>query len=93
MMAVVVVVVVLAVLGFGLLIFWLMRRSQDEVPDSIEARAAQQPRVVGVDERGGAITDEDEPDAPPRDQTAFEDLLQDEIHDRGMEQPAADDEG
>ena len=92
MMAVVIIVVVVAVLAFGLLIFWLMRRAQREVPGFTEARAAQQTRGVATDERCGASTDADEPAAAPRDQAAFADLLQDEIHDRGLEQPRADDE-
>ena len=36
--------------------------------------------------------DAQEPPEPPRDGAAFESLLQDEIHDLGREQPAADDE-
>jgi hypothetical protein len=92
MTAVVIVLVLLAVLGFGMLVFWLMRGSRQEVPELTDARAAQGPRVVAVDEHGDAVTDADEPDAPPRDQTAFEDILQDEIRDRGMEQPRAGDD-
>jgi flagellar basal body-associated protein FliL len=90
--AIIAVIVVLLVLGFGLLIFWLMRRSQDEVPDIADAHAARHPQVVGTDERGRAITDADEPEAAPRDAGAFEGLLKDEIHDLGHEQPAADDD-
>ena len=77
---------------FGLLIFWLMRRSQTEVPQATDARAARQPQVVGTDEKGGAILDTDEAQEPPRDDAGFESLLQDEIHDRGMQPPRADDE-
>ena len=92
MVATVIVVVLIAVVAFGLLIFWLMRRSQTEVPQTTDARAARQPQVVGTDEKGDAILDVDEPAEPPRDDAGFESLLEDEIHDRGMRPPAADDE-
>ena len=92
MLAVVIVIVLAAVIVFGLLIFWLMRRTQQEVPHVADARDARYPQVVGTDEQGKAITDAEEPPAPARDGGAFEDLLQDEISDRGMEQPPADDE-
>jgi hypothetical protein len=88
----VIVIVLIAVVVFGLLIFWLMRRSQTEVPQATDARAAQHPQVVGTDEQGGAILDVDEPQTAPRDEGAFESLLQDEISDRGMQQPRPDDE-
>ena len=90
--AIIAVIVVLLVLGFGLLIFWLMRRSQVEVPDVADAHAARRPQVVGTDEHGGAITDADEPEAAPRDDAAFESILRDEIHDLGREQPTADED-
>jgi hypothetical protein len=91
MLAIVIVIVLVAVVLFGLLIFRLMRRSQTEVPQRTDARAARQPQVVGTDEKGAAILDTDEPEAP-HDDGAFESLLQDEIHDRGMQPPRADDE-
>jgi hypothetical protein len=90
--ATVIVIVLIAVVVFGLLIFWLMRRSQTDVPQATDARAARQPQVVGTDERGAAILDTDEPAEAPRDGGAFESLLQDEIHDLGMQQPPPDDE-
>ena len=92
MLATVIVIVLIAVVVFGLLIFWLMRRSQTEVPQATDARAARQPQVVGTDEQGDAILDTDEPAEPPRDDAPFEALLQDEIRDRGMQPPRPDDE-
>jgi hypothetical protein len=92
-LATVIVIVLIAVVVFGLLIFWLMRRSQTEVPQATDARAARQPQVVGTDESGAAILDTDEPVEPARDDGAFESLLQDEIHDLRRKGPAADDEG
>jgi len=86
------IVAVVLVLALGLLIFRLMRRSQTEVPGLTDARAAQHPQRVGTDERGDAILDTDEPAEAPRDEGAFEALLQDEINDRGMREPSADDE-
>lgn len=92
MLATVIVIVLIAVVVFGLLIFWLMRRSQTEVPQATDARAARQPQVVGTDEKGDAILDTQEAAAPPRDDAPFEALLQDEIRDRGMQPPRPDDE-
>jgi hypothetical protein len=86
------VVAVLLVLGVGLLVFWLMRRSQQEVPKAADALAARRPQVVGADQQGRPVMDTDEPSEAPRDTGAFENLLQVEIHDLGREQPAADDE-
>jgi len=92
MLATVIVIVLIAVVVFGLLIFRLMHRSQTEVPQATDARAARQPQVVGTDEKGDAILDTDEPAEPQRDGGAFETLLQDEIHDRGMKQPPPDEQ-
>ena len=90
--AIIAIVAVVLVLAFGLLIFKLMRRSQNEVPDLTDARAAQHPQVVGTDEQGRAILDSDEPEPAQRDEGAFENLLRDEIHDQGRDEPVADDE-
>jgi len=90
--AIIAIIAVVLVLVVGLLIFRLMRRSQNEVPDFTDARAAQHPQVVGIDEQGGTILDSHEPEPAQRDEGAFENLLRDEIHDQGREQPAADDE-
>ena len=92
MLATVIVIVLIAVVVFGLLIFWLMRRSQKEVPDFTDARAARHPQVVGTDEQGGVILDTDEPEPAQRDEGAFENLLRDEIHDQGRDEPAAPDD-
>ncbi len=48
--------------------------------------------MVGTDEQGRAIHASEEAPEPARDDAGFEALLQDEIHDLGHEQPAADDE-
>jgi hypothetical protein len=90
--AIVAIIAVLLVLGVGLLIFWLMRRSQTEVPDYADARAAQHPQVVGIDEHGREVAESQEPPAQTRDAGAFEGLLKDEIHDQGREEPAAPEE-
>jgi hypothetical protein len=90
--AIIAIIAVVLVLVVGLLIFRMMRRSQDEVPAFTDARAAQHPQVVGTDEQGDAILDTDEPETAQRDEGAFENLLRDEIHDQGREQPVADDE-
>jgi hypothetical protein len=91
MLAVVIVVVLVAVVVFGLLIFWLTRRAQTEVPAAADAQAARHPQVVGADEQGGAILDTDEPQEPARDAGAFESLLRDEIRDQGRQEPVAPD--
>ena len=87
-----VIVVVLLVLGVGMLIFWLMRRSQTVVPQVTDEDIASRDNVVGVDAQGRQITEAQEPTSPARDAAAFEDLLRDEIHDQGREEPAAPDE-
>ncbi len=91
-LVVVIIVVLLAVLGFGYLIYALMRRSQTAVPDVTDTHDARQDLVVGTDAQGRAIRASDEPAGPARDGAAFENLLQDEIHDLGMKPPAAGDE-
>ena len=69
-----------------------MRRSQTAVPNVTDEDAASRDHVVGVDEQGRDIMASQEAQEAPRDGAAFEALLQDEIHDLGREQPAADDE-
>lgn len=86
------IIAVLLVLGFGLLILALMRRSQKVVPDVADGRAADRERVVGVDEQGRPVTDAQEGPAPPKDNTAFEGILKDELDDLGREQPPAGDD-
>jgi hypothetical protein len=89
---VVIIVVVLAVLGFGYLIYRLMRGSQDEVPRFTDGEDAKRDPVVGTDAQGQEIRASQEPQEPARDEASFDALLKDEIHDLGREEPAADDE-
>jgi hypothetical protein len=91
-LGVIIIVVVLLVLGVGLLIFWLMRRSQTVVPHVADEDAASRDHVVEIDDQGREIMASQEAPEPARDAAGFEDLLQDEIHDLGMRQPPADDE-
>ncbi len=91
-LAVIIIVAVLLVLGVGYLIFRLMRRTQTVVPQVSDEDAASRDQVVGADEQGHDIMASQEAPEAPRDGAAFESLLQDEIHDLGHEQPAADDE-
>jgi len=89
-LVVVIIVVLLAVLGFGYLIFRMMRRSQETVPQ-ITDRDDANDLVVGTDEQGRSIRASEEVLEPVRDETGFESLLKDEIHDLGHEEPRADD--
>ena len=91
-LGVTIVVAVLLVLGVGLLIFWLMRRSQTVVPVVTDEDIASRDNVVGVDTQGRVITEAQEPPSPARDDAAFESLLKDEIHEQGREEPAAPEE-
>ena len=91
-LGVMIIIAVLLVLGVGLLVFWLMRRSQTAVPNVTDEDAASRDNVVGVDEHGREITEAQEPRSAARDGAAFESLLQDEIHERGQAQPTADDD-
>ena len=90
-LVVVIIVVLLAVLGFGYLIFRLMRRSQETVPQATDANDARHDLVVGTDEQGRAIHASEDVQEPARDDAGFESLLKDEIHDLGREEPAEDD--
>ena len=90
-LGVIIIVAVLLVLGVGLLIFWLMRRSQTVVPSVTDEDAASRDNVVGVDEQGREITGSQEPPSAARDDAArSRACCKDEIHDLGREQPAAD---
>jgi len=91
-LGVIIIVAILLVLGVGLLIFRLMRDTQTVVPRVADENAADRDRVVGVDQQGREITASEEPPTAARDDSGFEALLQDEIHDLGREQPAADDD-
>ena len=87
-----IIIAVLLVLGVGLLVVWLMRKSQTVLPQVADEDAASRDKVVGVDERGREIAASQEAPPAPRDDAAFESLLQDEIHDLGRPRPPADDE-
>ena len=91
-LGVMIIVAVLLVLGVGYLIFRLMRRTQTVVPQVTDEDAASRDHVVGIDDQGREIMASQEAPAPARDTGAFEDLLKDEIHDLGHEQPAADED-
>jgi hypothetical protein len=90
--AIIAIIAVLLVLGVGLLIFTLMRRSQEAVPRIADDDVASRDNVVGVDRQGREITESQEPPAQARDAGAFENLLKDEIRDQGREEPVAPDE-
>jgi hypothetical protein len=91
-LVVVVIVVLLAVVGFGYLIFRMMRRSQETVPQVTGRNDAKRDLPVGTDEQGRDIRASQEAPEAVRDDSGFEALLKDEIHDLGHEQPAADDD-
>jgi len=91
-LGVMIIIAVLLVLGVGLLVFWLLRRSQTAVPSVTDEDAASRDMVVGVDEQGREITASQEAPEAPRDGAAFESILRDEIHDQGREEPVAPDE-
>ena len=86
-----IIIAVLLVLGVGLLVFWLMRKSQTVVPQVTDEDAASRDHVVEIDDQGREIMASQEAPPAPRDDAAFESLLQDEIHDLGMRRPPADD--
>jgi hypothetical protein len=83
MTIVVLIVIVLAlVIGLGILIFSLMRRSQTVVPDTADRQAAEKDRVVAVDDQGLPVLEsEDGSPDPPRDATGFERVLNEEMKD------------
>jgi len=90
--AIIAVIAVLLVLGVGYLIFVLMRKSQTVVPQVTDEDAASRDHVVEIDDQGREIMASQEAPEPARDTTGFENLLKDEIHGLGREQPTADDE-
>lgn len=81
MTVVVLIVVALAlVIGLGVLIFSLMRRSQDVVPDTADRQAAETDRVVAVDDQGSPVLESsDAPSGATRDASAFESILDEEL--------------
>ena len=90
--AIIAAIAVLLVLGVGYLIFVLMRKSQTVVPQVTDEDAASRDHVVEIDDQGREIMASQEAPEPARDAAGFENLLRDEIHDLGHEQPAADDD-
>lgn len=83
-LVVLIIVVVLLVLGLGLLILFLMRRSQRVVPDVADRDAAHRDRVVAIDDQGRPVTaSQADDDSAPRDDAAFEEVLKEELEDRG----------
>lgn len=91
--AIIAIIAVLLVLGVGLLIYTLMRKSQQVVPHVADEDVAKRDNVVGIDGQGREVTESQEPPAQARDAGAFEGLLKDEIKSQGREEPAAPDEG
>ena len=82
--AVIVVITLALVLGLGLLIFSLMRRSQEAVPRIADGDAAHHDRVVAVDDEGRPVTESEAGDEPaPRDDAAFDAALKEELKDLG----------
>jgi hypothetical protein len=82
--AVIVVLALALVLGLGLLIFSLMRRSQEVVPRIADKDAARRDRVVAVGEDGRPIKESEASDeAVPRDDAGFEAALKEELKDLG----------
>lgn len=78
--AIVTVLVLVAVIGFGLLIFRLQRKAQDGVPRVADDASARRDRVVAVETDGSAVTEaQDLADRPPRDQAGFEKVLSEEL--------------
>jgi hypothetical protein len=85
--AIIATIAVVLVLVVGLLLFRLMKSTQTAVPAAADPSRPSGERVVGRDQAGRAITEAQELQTAPRDEGAFESLLQDEIRDRGMQEP------
>ena len=82
--AVIVVITLALVLGLGLLIFSLMRRSQEAVPRIADESAAHRDRVVAVDDGGRPVTESEAGDEPaPRNDAGFDAALKEELKDLG----------
>jgi hypothetical protein len=69
--AIIAIIAVLLVLGVGLLIFTLMRRSQTAVPYVTDEDVASRDNVVGLDEQGREIMASQEAPEAARDATGF----------------------
>ena len=79
---IVTIVTLVLVLGLGLLIFKLIRRTKDVVPDVVDGPAAQRDRVVAVDDGGVPVMESQEGDAEgPHDDAGFEGVLNDQLDD------------
>ena len=79
---VLIIIALVLVIGLGVLIFSLMKRSQSAVPDAADRHAAEQDRVVARDDQGRPVTEsQDGPAEVPRDATGFEKVLGEELHD------------
>jgi hypothetical protein len=80
--AVLVIIALALVIGLGILIFSLMKRSQAVVPEATDRRAAENDQVVALDDQGGAVMEsQDGPPEGPRDATGFENVLGEELKD------------
>ena len=80
--AILIIVTVLLVLGLGLLILRLIRRSPNVVPGAVDGPAEHRDQVVAVDDLGRAVMASQEGAvAAPHDDAGFEDVLGDQLKD------------
>ena len=79
----------LLVLGFGYLVFWIMRRSQETVPQVTDGDDAKRDHVVGTDEQGRADPRVRGAAGAGARRRRVRGLLKDEIRDQGREEPAS----
>ena len=80
-MSIVIVIAVLLVLGLGLLIFALQRRTSKVVPRVVDREGVDRDRVVAVDDEGRPVMASHEPEQPARDVAGFETILDEELED------------
>jgi hypothetical protein len=81
-LVIVIIVTAVLVLGLGLLILTLMRRTQRVVPDVADREAARRDQVVAVDDQGVPVTESQaDDDVAPRDDAAFEGVLEEQLED------------
>ncbi len=82
-----IIVALVLVAGLGILIFKLMRRTQDVVPRAADHAEARGDRVVAVDDAGRPVTESEagEP-AEARDDAPFEAVLHEELKDLGRDE-------
>ena len=82
MLVALIILVLVLVAGFGLLIFWLQRRSQTIVPRAADEHIQDGSRVVSVDDEGRPVTEAEDPAASgPHDDDAFARALEEQKHD------------